>query len=87
MREIYSFLLSKLAARSPSIVAKFVMRTATSFSITMCIRDSIVAAALDRLHVFSGLTGNAELIVVPDQPAQPLQTPEEMCIRDRVRCF
>ena len=43
----------------------------------MCIRDSIVAAALDRLHIFSGLTGNAELIVVPDQPAQPLQTPEE----------
>ena len=39
--------------------------------------DHIVAAALDRLHILSGLTGNAELIVVPDQPVQPLQTPEE----------
>ena len=39
--------------------------------------DHIVAAALDRLHIFSGLTGNAELIVVPDQPVQPLQTPEK----------
>ena len=39
--------------------------------------DHIVAAALDRLHILSCLAGNAELIVVPDQPAQPLQTPEE----------
>ena len=39
--------------------------------------NHIVAAALDRLHIFFGLTGNAELIVVPDQPVQPLQTPEE----------
>ena len=39
--------------------------------------DHIVAAALDRLHVLSCLAGNAELIVVPDQPVQPLQTPEE----------
>ena len=39
--------------------------------------DHIVAAALDRLHILSGLAGNAELIVVPDQPVQSLQTPEE----------
>ena len=39
--------------------------------------DHIVAAALDRLHIFSGLARNAELIVVPDQPIQPLQAPEE----------
>ena len=39
--------------------------------------DHIVAAALDRLHIFSGLARNAELIVVPDQPVQPLQTPEK----------
>ena len=39
--------------------------------------DHIVAAALDRFHVLSGLTRNAELIVVPDQPVQPLQTPEK----------
>ena len=29
------------------------------------------------MHILSCLAGNAELIVVPDQPAQPLQTPEE----------
>ena len=39
--------------------------------------DHIVAAALDRLHILSGLARNAELIVVPDQPVQPLQTPEK----------
>ena len=39
--------------------------------------DHIVAAALDRLHVLSGLAGNAELIVVPNQPVQTLQTPEK----------
>ena len=39
--------------------------------------DHVVAAALDRLHVLSGLTRNAELIIVPDQPVQPLQTPEK----------
>ena len=39
--------------------------------------DHIVAAALDRLHIFSGFARNAELIVVPDQPVQPLQTPEK----------
>ena len=39
--------------------------------------DHIVAAALDRLHILSGLAGNAELIVVPNQPMQALQTPEE----------
>ena len=39
--------------------------------------DHIVAAALDRLHVLSCLAGNAELIIVPDQPVQPLQTPEK----------
>jgi len=39
--------------------------------------DHIVAAALDRLHILSGLAGNAELIVVPNQPMQTLQTPEE----------
>ena len=37
--------------------------------------DHIVAAALDRLHIFSGFARNAELIVVPNQPVQPLQTP------------
>ena len=39
--------------------------------------DHIVAAALDRLHILSGLAGNAELIVVPNQPMQTIQTPEE----------
>ena len=39
--------------------------------------DHIVAAALDRLNIFSGLAGNAELIVVPNQPMQTIQTPEE----------
>ena len=39
--------------------------------------DHIVAAALDRLHILSGLAGNAELIVVPNQPMQTLQTPEK----------
>ena len=39
--------------------------------------DHIVAAALDRLHVFSGFARNAELIVVPNEPMQPLQTPEK----------
>ena len=39
--------------------------------------NHIVAAAFDRLHVLSCLAGNAELIVVPDQPVQPLQTPEK----------
>ena len=39
--------------------------------------DHIVAAALDRLHVLSGLAGNAELIVVPNQSMQTLQTPEK----------
>jgi len=39
--------------------------------------DHIVATALHRLHVLSGLARNAELIVVPDQPMQPLQTPAE----------
>ena len=39
--------------------------------------DHIVAAAFDRLHVLFGLAGNAELIVVSNQPMQPLQTPEE----------
>ena len=39
--------------------------------------DHIVAAALDRLHVLSGLARNAELIVVANQPVQPLQTPEK----------
>ena len=39
--------------------------------------DHIVAAALDRLHIFSGLAGNAELIVVPNQSMQTLQTPEK----------
>ena len=39
--------------------------------------DHIVAAALDRLHIFSGLGADCELIIVPDQPVQPLQTPEK----------
>ena len=39
--------------------------------------NHIVAAALDRLHVLSCLAGNAELIIVPDQPVQPLQTSEK----------
>ena len=39
--------------------------------------DQIVAAALDRLHIFFGFARNAELIIVPDQPVQPLQTPEK----------
>ena len=39
--------------------------------------NHIVAAALDRLHIFFGLGADCELIVVPDQPVQPLQTPEE----------
>ena len=39
--------------------------------------DHIVAAALDRLHIFFGFARNAELIVVPDQPVQPIQTPEK----------
>ena len=39
--------------------------------------DHIVAAALDRFHIFSGLAGNAELIVVPNQSMQTLQTPEK----------
>ena len=39
--------------------------------------DHIVAAALDRLHIFFGLGADCELIVVPNQPVQPLQTPEE----------
>ena len=34
--------------------------------------DHIVAAALDRLDILSCLAGSAELIVVSDQPAQPL---------------
>jgi len=37
----------------------------------------VIGAALDRLHVLSCLARNAELIVVPDQPVQSLQTPEE----------
>ena len=36
--------------------------------------DHIVAAALDRLHILSGFARNAELIVVPDQPVQPLNS-------------
>ena len=40
--------------------------------------DHIVATALDRLHILSGLARNAELIVVPNQPVQTLQTPEKM---------
>ena len=39
--------------------------------------DHIVAAALDRLHILSGFARNAELIVVPNQPVQTLQTPEK----------
>ena len=39
--------------------------------------DHIVAAALDRLHILSGFARNAELIVVPNQLVQSLQTPEE----------
>ena len=39
--------------------------------------NHIVAAALDRLHIFFGFSRNAELIVVANQPVQPLQTPEE----------
>ena len=39
--------------------------------------DHIVAAALDRLHILSGLAGNAELIVVSNQPVQSIQTPEK----------
>ena len=39
--------------------------------------DHIVAAALHRLHILSGLARNAELIVVPNQPVQSLQTPEK----------
>ena len=39
--------------------------------------DHIVAAALDRLHIFFGFSRNAELIVVANQPVQPLQTPEK----------
>ena len=39
--------------------------------------DHIVAAALDRLHILSGFARNAELIIVPDQPVQSLQTPEK----------
>jgi hypothetical protein len=39
--------------------------------------DHIVAAALHRFHVFSGLGADCELIVVPNQPVQTLQTPEK----------
>ena len=39
--------------------------------------DHIVAAALDRLHILSGFARNAELIVVPNQLVQPLQTSEK----------
>ena len=39
--------------------------------------DHIVAAALHRFHVFSGLGADCELIVVPNQPVQTLQTSEE----------
>ena len=34
--------------------------------------DHIVAAALDRLHIFSGFARNAELIVVPNQNLEKL---------------
>ena len=40
-------------------------------------RDVYKRQALDRLHVLSCLTRNAELIIVPDQPVQPLKTPEK----------
>ena len=39
--------------------------------------NHIVAAALDSFHILSGLVADCELIVVPNQSVQTLQTPEE----------
>ena len=57
--------------------AGFAVGLETDVALRLQELNHIVAAALDRLHILSGFARNAELIVVPDQPVQSLQTPEE----------